>query len=203
MKNENDLRVIKTRQNITDSFLALLEKKPLEEISVTEICAAAKCSRNTFYLHYPYKEALYDSLMDELIGRVKQAFLPSEPLPAENFEDYALRHTRLMGQAALSVKEQLKPVLAGDHNNVFFRKLLEILRNTLMQSTEKMWNIDVEHDDKYRLICWYCASAMVGFLMACYYDVEIPDDEALDILCELHKGPFTFGWNYIEPHTAP
>ncbi|HIQ85896.1 MAG TPA: TetR/AcrR family transcriptional regulator [Candidatus Scatomorpha gallistercoris] len=197
MKNENDLRIIKTRQNITDSFLALLAKKPLEEISVTEICAGAKCSRNTFYLHYPYKEALYDALMDELIDQVKQAFMPNERITGENFEDYALRHTRLMGQAALSVKDQLKPVLAGDHNDVFFRKLLNVLRDTLMQSTEANFGVKVKLDEKYRLICWYCASAMVGFLMACYYDVDIPDEEALDILCAMHSGPFTYGWEYI------
>lgn len=203
MKNKNDLRILKTRKNITDSFLALLAKKPLEEISVAEICAGAKCSRNTFYLHYPYKEALYDALMDELIDQVKQAFMPNERITGENFEDYALRHTRLMGQAALSVKDQLKPVLVGDHNDVFFRKLLDVLRETLLISTEQQWNIKVADDGKYRLICWYCASAMVGFLMGCYYDVDIPDDEALDILCELHKGPFVYGWEYIEPRTAP
>lgn len=203
MKNENDLRIIKTRQNITDSFLTLLEKKPLEEISVTEICAGAKCSRNTFYLHYPYKEALYDALMDELIDRIKQAFLPSEPLPGESFEQFALRITRLMGAAALSAKDSLKPILAGDHSNIFFRKLLDVLRETLLISTEQQCNIKVADDGKYRLICWYCASAMVGFLMGCYYDVDIPDDEALDILCELHKGPFVYGWEYIEPRTAP
>ena len=198
MKNDNDLRVIKTRRNITESFLALLARKPLEEISVTEICAGAQCSRNTFYLHYPYKEALYDALMDELIGEIRQAFAPMELMPGESFEQYALRHTRLMGQAALSVKEQLKPVLAGDHNNVFFRKLLEVLRGTLMKSTELKFGFKAENDSKYRLICWYCASAIVGFLMGCYYDVDIPDEEALDILCELHIRPFIYGRKYIE-----
>ena len=195
---KQDLRFIKNENLIQKTFREMIAETEYSRITIKELTERAQINRKTFYLHYPYKEALYDALMDELIGEIRQAFAPMELMPGESFEQYALRHTRLMGQAALSVKEQLKRVLAGDHNNVFFRKLLEVLRGTLMKSTELKFGFKAENDSKYRLICWYCASAIVGFLMGCYYDVDIPDEEALDILCELHIRPFIYGRKYIE-----
>ena len=50
-----DLRVVKTKENITHSFLELLEKKSIEKITVKELCEKARISRNTFYQHYQYK----------------------------------------------------------------------------------------------------------------------------------------------------
>lgn len=47
-----DLRVVKTKENITHSFLELLEKKSIEKITVKELCEKARISRNTFYQHY-------------------------------------------------------------------------------------------------------------------------------------------------------
>ena len=47
-----DLRIIKTKKAIRDAFLALIEEKGFERISVKEITEKAMISRNTFYLHY-------------------------------------------------------------------------------------------------------------------------------------------------------
>ncbi len=50
--NENDLRVIKTRERIEEAFLELLKVKPLEKITVTELARVAMINKGTFYLHY-------------------------------------------------------------------------------------------------------------------------------------------------------
>ena len=53
---KTDRRVKYTKQAIRDSFLKLLSEKPIEKISVTEICREAEINRGTFYSHYtnPY-----------------------------------------------------------------------------------------------------------------------------------------------------
>ena len=51
MKKE-DRRVRYTKLAIRESFLALLSEKPIEKISVTEICKRADINRGTFYSHY-------------------------------------------------------------------------------------------------------------------------------------------------------
>lgn len=197
MKNKDDLRVPKMRKNITESFLALLEKKPLEEISVTEICAGANCSRNTFYLHFPYKEALYAHVMDAFVDKITNHFVALDTLPEEgDVEASAMRYMRTIGEAVLSQKAALLPILNGDHANVFFHKLTNELRRTLLINTDRIAP-GASGDDKYRLMCWYSASAIVGFLMGCIYDVDMPTNEAMDILCAMHAPPFAVATRYL------
>ena len=47
-----DLRVFKTRRNIKNTLFTLLEKKPPEDVTITELCVAAVINRKTFYRHY-------------------------------------------------------------------------------------------------------------------------------------------------------
>ena len=62
-----DRRVIKTKKNIKESFIRLLSEKPFDDITVTELCAAAGMSRITFYTHYADKYELTESLFQELM----------------------------------------------------------------------------------------------------------------------------------------
>ena len=198
MKNDTDLRVIKTRKNIIDSFLKLLEKKPLEKISVTEICAGANCSRNTFYLHYPYKEVLYESLIDELIKQVCAGFLSGDREADESFIDYSIRKIRIMGHSTLSIRDKLLPLMNGGHAEIFFRRLQSALFITLVEGpAADHWPVKSTDSPYYRLICWYSAGAIVGFLMGNIYDISMPEEEALDVLCKLHVNTFQVGEWYL------
>ena len=62
-----DLRIIKTKKAIRDAFLALIEEKGFERISVKEITEKAMISRNTFYLHYSDKNDLFNKICDDLM----------------------------------------------------------------------------------------------------------------------------------------
>ncbi len=62
MKNNcNDLRVVKTRQNIRNAVLELMEEKPISAITITEISKKALINRKTFYRHF---ESVYDVMAD-------------------------------------------------------------------------------------------------------------------------------------------
>ncbi len=47
-----DRRTARTRRNIRKALLDLMERKPLQKISVTELSELADINRKTFYLHY-------------------------------------------------------------------------------------------------------------------------------------------------------
>lgn len=68
---KTDRRVKYTKQAIRDSFLKLLSEKPIEKISVTEICREAEINRGTFYSHYTDPYDLRESLVEELIEAVR------------------------------------------------------------------------------------------------------------------------------------
>lgn len=67
-----DRRVIYTKRAIRDSFVSLIQQKPIEKISVTEICKLADINRGTFYSHYSDPYALRKSLEQELVDAITE-----------------------------------------------------------------------------------------------------------------------------------
>ena len=45
-------RISITKQLLCESFMSLLKQKPIDKISVTELCQAANVNRGSFYAHY-------------------------------------------------------------------------------------------------------------------------------------------------------
>ena len=66
MEFKEDLRIQKTRRDLRKSILNLLREKPLEKISVTEICDNAMINRMTFYKYYEDKFILLDDAFNEI-----------------------------------------------------------------------------------------------------------------------------------------
>lgn len=62
-----DLRIEKTEKAIKNAFMELRSKKPLEKISVRELCALACINKSTFYSHYEDIYQLSDALETETI----------------------------------------------------------------------------------------------------------------------------------------
>ena len=62
-----DTREIKAIRSITNAFLEIRAKKPLERITVREICEASELSKATFYLHYRDIYDLSDTLQQNTI----------------------------------------------------------------------------------------------------------------------------------------
>ena len=72
MDQKVDLRVIKTRNNIQDAFVRLLQDKKFESITVQNILDKALINRSTFYQHYQSKYDLADHMIAELLDAVKK-----------------------------------------------------------------------------------------------------------------------------------
>ena len=66
-----DLRIQKTRKSLKQALIRLLDKKPFEKISVTDICKESNISRITFYTHYDHKYGLVQEIFNDYaeIGR--------------------------------------------------------------------------------------------------------------------------------------
>lgn len=75
--NQKDLRVIKTRKNIEESFIKLLSQKDFSKITVQDILSEALINRSTFYKHYKDKydvseqlcHKIYDIFTENVKGR--------------------------------------------------------------------------------------------------------------------------------------
>ena len=61
-----DARKRYTQMVLKQSFLKLLKEKPVNRITVKEVCALAQLNRATFYAHYSDCFALMESIENEL-----------------------------------------------------------------------------------------------------------------------------------------
>ena len=74
---KTDARVRYTKMVIKNSFVKLLQSKPLSKITVKEICDLSEINRATFYKYYcdPYDllEKIEFEFLDELQNNVSQS----------------------------------------------------------------------------------------------------------------------------------
>lgn len=66
MEYKEDLRIQKTRRDLRNSIISLLKKKPIEKITVIEICNEAMVNRITFYKYYEDKYQLLNDTFYEI-----------------------------------------------------------------------------------------------------------------------------------------
>ena len=77
--NKSESKYFNTAVKMNDALLTILEKKPFEYITVSEICEMAAVNRSTFYLHY---ENTTD-LLAETTKRIIDGFLSYFPVDTE------------------------------------------------------------------------------------------------------------------------
>ncbi|EAE0857447.1 TetR/AcrR family transcriptional regulator [Listeria monocytogenes] len=69
-----DRRVKKTKKAFNQALFTLLDQKPFQQITITDIVAEADVNRGTFYKHYRDKEQLLDSIIEEILTDLKNAY---------------------------------------------------------------------------------------------------------------------------------
>lgn len=70
MAKKVDRRVRYTKMVLKDSLTDILAEKPIEKITVKEICEKADINRGTFYSHYSDQYDLYNCVVDEILEGV-------------------------------------------------------------------------------------------------------------------------------------
>ncbi|MGG4147477.1 TetR/AcrR family transcriptional regulator [Paenibacillus algorifonticola] len=111
VKDKVDLRIVKTRKAIKESFLKLVQTKGYERITVQDIADEAMINRNTFYLHYVDKPDLMEKLCQENVEKLNVCF----SLEVNNFHESSK-------ELLISVLNNLFNVIKS--NMVFFKTML-------------------------------------------------------------------------------
>ncbi len=68
--DKEDRRVKYTKMVLKESFIKLLAKKDISQISIKEICQDADINRSTFYAHYSDQYDLLRKIEDELLDNI-------------------------------------------------------------------------------------------------------------------------------------
>jgi AcrR family transcriptional regulator len=70
-RDMEDARVRKTKARLYKALAELMEKKPFEQIKISELTREARVSRKTFYNHYDDKEDLVRKYQDNLSRNIQ------------------------------------------------------------------------------------------------------------------------------------
>lgn len=75
LTQREDLRIVKTRRNIEQTFLRLLQDHPFDKITVRMVCEEALVNKGTFYRHYEDKYDLARKTTDDELQRLHSEIL--------------------------------------------------------------------------------------------------------------------------------
>ncbi len=94
---ESNQRITVTKRMLKEGLIRLLEKKPLDKISITELCREAEINRTTFYRHYELpKDVLMEMQSDFFEDAVKHFNNPMTTNDLEQFFIYLYEHSELV-----------------------------------------------------------------------------------------------------------
>ncbi|GAA6394483.1 hypothetical protein I4100191B2_19650 [Clostridiales bacterium] len=121
-----DIRIKKTKRSIINAFLELRSRKPLEKVTVKELCEKAEINKSTFYTHFTDVYDLSDQLEDDVIQQVIAAL----PHP-----EYALNQPRQFTEelfiAFRSQSVKINSLFSGSQRGNFIEKLNTTLRKLI------------------------------------------------------------------------
>ncbi len=172
---ESNQRITVTKRMLKEGLIRLLKEKPLEKISITELCREAEINRTTFYRHYELpKDVLMEMQGDFFEDAVKNFHNPMTTNDIERFFSYLYEHSEL-------AKLFLQYYSDADWENLFTR-IINSFPDKMMPKVFR--NID---ENSAKLLSTYLAGG--AFFLARKWimeDIPIPPKDvaaiALNIL---------------------
>lgn len=186
-RHNADKRVIRTKKAIRNALFVLMECKSIEDISISELTAAANVNRRTFYTHY---RSLTD-ILDEIEAEVVQSL--AEMLVSVNYDEYANSVAKLF----ISFNE----LISGEFDTYFHLLQMDTrgiltsrLRNAIKVSSETIFaSLPVGAQKNFVYVTSFIAGGFLAMFSEWYYgDKTVPVEEAADIVGRMSEHCLTF-----------
>ena len=168
-----------TRKAIMDSFMKLVDQRPISKITIKDIVEDCGVNRNTFYYHFADIPALIEAIVhdqaEELIRTHSSVSTIEEALNIA--VDSILQHRR----AALHIFNSVS-------RDVYEQYLMKICRDAVAKCLDTIaGERRISQEDREILILSY--SAWCFGLVIDWLDHGLKDDihPTLNRMCELHK----------------
>ena len=140
-----DLRTIKTKNNLYDALILLMKQTNFENIKVADICKHALVNRSTFYNHYQDKYDLLDDLLTDLKNRI---------FNLNNYQDiksYYLSFFSTLLDYINEHKKSFTDILINNKNDIMIDILLNKLVKDILDNTNIKLKIEKEIVVKFYL----------------------------------------------------
>lgn len=149
---EENRRVRMTKRLLKEAMLELLEQRPIERITVTDVCRSADVNRSTFYAYYADVAALMLEIENDVLGQLpvpsgvpasQDQFLPA----LEGFFDYVRGNERLF-----------RLLVVQRDSSSFNRRLV----NTVMENYRLPFQGEAGVWNRYAYV--YCVNGVIGII---------------------------------------
>lgn len=160
---KSDLRVIKTQESLRHALLELLKTKPLESISVAELCRLAQINRGTFYSHYKDVHEVFKRYLEVIVEDFRRAY--EEPYIKTRFKIENI--TASMIEIFHHVKKyQDFYQIVFDHRipMMYYYLLFDTVRSFMEESLAKSY-LDATDRVQVDYLLSYQTNAILGLLM--------------------------------------
>lgn len=162
--NEQDLRVIKTKTNLQNALIFLLKEKPLEKISVTELCNASSITRKTFYLHYESISKLFEEKIEQLLVDFEASLLATSKRQEADKNRLKPQLIHLF-QHIYDNQDFYRFIFSANSNFAYYEMFFIRIKNLVKKSMVSMATFEQisEFETSYH------ANAILGVIMEWYY----------------------------------
>ena len=109
-----------TRMALQDSLLELMQEKPMNKITIKELCERADINRTTFYAHYTDQYDLLRSIEEETLSWAKEAIAA---IASQTDKDETLKMLEEICQYLVDNSRHLQ-VLMSEQGSIHFQKQL-------------------------------------------------------------------------------
>ena len=152
----------RSRRLICEALLELLDEKPLDKITVTDIAHRADISRGTFYLHYDSVRSVISELQDAYLSHMDQFFDTLEiPFTPDNTTIITVECLRFIYR-----QHPEKNILLLLHQqNSFAEKICLYFQNRILQMK------DIPQDRELQKQILVQASVLIHGILGTYHSI--------------------------------
>lgn len=172
MKSANDRRVRKTRALLRQGLVRLMGERRIQDITVTQLCAACDVNRGTFYLHYTDVFQLLHSIEDELLvefERVLDGLTPQTVLSGDAPGPAMCRMLELLAENA----DLCRVLLCRNGDMEFVERVKSLVRRRVLEEWGALLKARGRADNLYEYAYEFAVSGCIG-LLQCWLEQEMP-----------------------------
>ena len=141
-----DLRIEKTENAIKNAFIQLRSKKPLEKITIKELCEKAYIHKSTFYSHYQDIYDLADTMETEVVKNITGSIQVSSLQP-ESLSEV----TRELSYAFVAQSSLINILFSGNERSHLAYRIEESLKEIIFEQYP-----DCKDDLEWNIVLSYC-----------------------------------------------
>ncbi|QHW33393.1 TetR/AcrR family transcriptional regulator [Paenibacillus rhizovicinus] len=178
MANQEDPRVMRTRQLIRGAFRDLLQRKGFETITIKDIAQKATVNRATFYAHFEDKFAL----LDEITEQAFHERLPEQVANAQEFTDEICNQLILMTHQYIVDFYRICRMDSKSMATLVDDKIKKMLQQTIERIFMKG---DTSHGADRRHIKVMAAMTGASIYSAAHYWLTVEDTNRVEVLVDI------------------